>query len=42
MSPPSATDDPVMQELRTFDVEGTAPDAVVEQVRTWQRELRGK
>ncbi len=31
-----------MQELRAFDVEGAAPEAVVEQVRRWQRELRGE
>ncbi len=38
----AGTDDPVMQELRAFEVEGAAPEGVVEQVQRWQRELRGE
>jgi DNA mismatch repair protein MutS len=35
------TEDPVLEALRHFDVEGASPEEVLEQVRSWQRELRG-
>ena len=34
-------DDPVLEELRTFDAEGRTPEEVAAQVRRWQRELCG-
>jgi DNA mismatch repair protein MutS len=38
----AGTDDPVLVALREIDVEGMKPEEVVEQVRRWQHELRGK
>jgi DNA mismatch repair protein MutS len=38
----AGTDDPVLLSLREFDLDGLRPEEVVEQVRKWQRELRGK
>jgi DNA mismatch repair protein MutS len=35
------TEDPVLEALRRFDVEGARPEEVAEQVRRWQRELGG-
>jgi DNA mismatch repair protein MutS len=34
------TDDPVLEALREFDIDGRSPEEVVEQVRRWRGELR--
>ena len=35
----AGTEDPVLQALRGFEIDGLTPEEVVEQVRRWQREL---
>jgi DNA mismatch repair protein MutS len=38
----AGTDDPVLQALRDFDVDAATAEELAEQVRRWQRELRGE
>jgi hypothetical protein len=38
----AGSEDPVLEGLREFDADDRTPEEVVEQVRKWQWELRGK